>query len=323
MDNSLNVTYQSAQKSQWTGRSSNPSLGNQYWHQEINLVDIQKIGQQKFDFGLIGYACDAGVKRNQGRIGAQNGPEVLRERLAKLPVHFEDKKIADFGDIVCNDDDMEVCQNALAQTIESLISNGMFPIAIGGGHDIAYGHFKGIYNAVNQNVDKKIGIINFDAHFDLRPVDGKPNSGTPFNQILNEFENVSYFAIGIQQQSNTKELFDIVKSNNVEYAMMDECSAFAEAIKALKQRLQDFTEKNDVLYITVDLDGFSSAYAPGVSAPSPLGFDPAFFFKVLSYLLAAKKVVSLDIAELNPSLDRDKQTATLAARIVDFVVHNS
>ena len=32
----------------------------------------------------------------------------------------------------------------------------------------------------------KIGIINFDAHFDLRPIENQSNSGTPFNQILTE-----------------------------------------------------------------------------------------------------------------------------------------
>jgi len=64
----------------------------------------------------------------------------------------------------------------------------------------------------------------------------------------------------------------------------------------------------------------SSAYAPGVSAPSPLGFTPYFVFKVLVFLFESKKVISFDIAELNPSLDRDKLTANLAAKIIDFVV---
>ncbi len=68
------------------------------------------------------------------------------------------------------------------------------------------------------------------------------------------------------------------------------------------------------------MDGFSSAYSPGVSAPSPLGFTPYFVFKILSFLFDTRKVISFDIAELNPSLDRDKLTASLAAKIIDFVV---
>ncbi len=94
-------------------------------------------------------------------------------------------------------------------------------------------------------------------------------------------------------------------------------------MKALQQRLIPFIRKIDYLYITIDLDGFSSAYAPGVSAPSPLGFTPYFVFKMLKFLFATNKVISCDIAELNPTLDRDNLTANLAAKLVDFIVLNN
>ena len=74
--------------------------------------------------------------------------------------------------------------------------------------------------------------------------------------------------------------------------------------------------------MTIDLDGFSSAYAPEVSAPSPLGFTPYFVFKLLLFLFETKKVISCDIAELNPTFDNDGVTSILAAKIVDFIVLN-
>ena len=50
----------------------------------------------------------------------------------------------------------------------------------------------------------KIGILNFDAHFDLRPTINRANSGTPFYQIMKEFgTNVEYLALGIQKKSNS------------------------------------------------------------------------------------------------------------------------
>lgn len=76
------------------------------------------------------------------------------------------------------------------------------------------------------------------------------------------------------------------------------------------------------MYLTIDLDGFSSAYAPGVSAPSPDGFDPVFIYKVLDFVLKSKKVISCDIAELNPDFDIDENTAFLAARLVDYIAQN-
>jgi len=146
--------------------------------------------EKKIDIALIGYVCDEGVRRNLGRIGSEQGPRVIRERLAKLPVHFESKHIVDFGDIICIDEDMESCQIAFSQMITLMISRKIFPIAIGGGHDMAFGHFIGIHKAVKNTSQNKIGIINFDAHFDLRPVEGKPNSGTPFNQIINHLKKL-------------------------------------------------------------------------------------------------------------------------------------
>ncbi len=321
----LNVDYEPGQHSNWTGRTTDAKLGNQYWHQEIGCIDLRDLTEEQVpDIAVLGYVCDEGVRRNQGRVGACEGPKQLRERLAKLPIHFEGKRVVDIGDFICIDHAMESCQHALTQTISTLIAQHVFPIAIGGGHDIAYGHFMGIREALKGRSKSKIGIINFDAHFDLRAVEVQPNSGTPFNQILSELEGtddaVGYFPIGIQQQSNTKALFDIARNKSVAYAMHSECESASEAITALQERLLPFIAHYDYLYITIDMDGFSSAYAPGVSAPSPLGFSPHFVFKMLRFLFDTKKVISCDIAELNPRLDRDQSTANLAARLVDFMV---
>ncbi len=327
MNNSLNAAYKAAIKSNWEGRQSNPDIENQYWHQEIMLIDMEKDPVLKdVDFAILGYVCDEGVRRNRGRIGADKGPEAIRERLAKLPMHFDGKKVADVGDIVCVDDDLEACQKLFSTHITNLIQQKIFPIAIGGGHDMSYGHFMGIWNSLNSNSKKKIGIINFDAHFDLRPVENRSNSGTPFNQIISDLnkkgESVDYFAIGIQQQSNTKELFEIAKDDHIHYAINYDCESSKAELEALKNKLLPFIEDNNDVDVTIDLDGFSSAYAPGVSAPSPLGFTPYFVFKMLSFLFDTKKVISFDIAELNPSLDRDKLTASLAAKIIDFAILN-
>ncbi len=327
----INAEYKPAQKKYWKGRKSNPDLENQYWHQQIEIFDVsnlqtQILNKEGISVALVGYVCDEGVKRNRGRIGADQGPKALRERLAKLPIHFESKRVADVGDVVCCDDDMESCQEMFSNLISELIKQKVFPIAIGGGHDISYGHFKGIWDVIKLTEKRKVGIINFDAHFDLRPVEIKGNSGTPFNQIISELKNtneqVDYFAIGIQRQSNTKELFEIAKREQVDFAINYDCESSSTELEALKNKLLPFIEKNDFLYITIDMDGFSSAYAPGVSAPSPLGFTPYFVFKMLRFLFDTKKVISIDIAELNPSLDRDNHTANLAAKLVDFIATN-
>jgi formiminoglutamase len=315
----LKVGYEAGDKTMYSGRDS--TLENQYWHQAILVSHIDGLqNENATDIGIIGYDCDEGVKRNQGRIGARKGPKSVRNKLGKLPIHFKDKKITDFGNVVCIDKNLEDCQKALSKTISMCITSNIFPIAIGGGHDIAYANFNGIKDALKNISKNKIGIVNFDAHFDLRAVETQPNSGTPFNQILTENNDVAYFAIGIQQQSNPKELFEIAAKNNVSYVSNFDCETFSDA---LKSNLNAFIKEVDYVYITIDMDGFSSAYAPGVSAPSAFGFTPSFVYKALAFLFQSKKVISCDIAELNPDYDVDDSTAGLAARLVDYIVQIS
>jgi len=75
--------------------------------------------------------------------------------------------------------------------------------------------------------------------------------------------------------------------------------------------------------VTIDLDGFSSAYAPGVSASSPMGFSPEVVLESLELIFASKKMISIDIAEMNPKYDIDNRTAKLAASLVHFVLEKS
>ena len=322
----LNLTeknYEAPKPNLWEGRKSPTELGVQYWHQQVKFSNLVKPGPEisKSKIGLLGYTCDEGVKRNNGRIGAAAGPDEIRIELARLAFHKVSQSITDFGNLLCVDRDLVGCQNSLATVTERLLDFNIFPIILGGGHDMAYGHFKGIQKGLQKRGVSKIGIINFDAHFDLRPVEKEPNSGTPFNQILTEHPNeVRYFALGIQKASNTKELFAIAKQKKVKYLFNDKCELANFDLVTLK--INDFLDGIEALYVTIDLDGFSSAYAPGVSAPSPLGFAPEFAFKVLHHLLESKKVVALDVAEMNPTFDRDRSTAQLAARIIDSFVMN-
>jgi formiminoglutamase len=241
----------------------------------------------------------------------------VRQQLAKLAYHHAPGQVADLGDVACEGQEMEACQALLAGIVVQLVAAGHFPLVIGGGHDVAYGHFQGIWRGL-AGQGKRLGIVNFDAHFDLRPVEAAPNSGTPFNQVLQAHPEVGYLALGIQPAANPPLLFTLAQKFGTEYVLSEACTL--EGFEAVAQRLQAFSARYDALYLTIDLDGFAAAYAPGVSAPSPLGFEPRFVWRALSLLLGTGKVVACDLAELNPRFDQDELTARLAARLVDEVV---
>ncbi len=261
---------------------------------------------------IIGYACDEGVRRNNGRVGAKGGPEAIRKCMGKLP-----NRVTDKGNITCEDGNLEKTQEKLGVMVSEELELGNFPLVIGGGHDIAYGHFLGINKAIEGNV----GIINLDAHFDLRHFENGGNSGTPFNQInallKKQNKKFNYLPIGIRESSNSAQLFQTAANLNVNYIPMEECSL--DNKNAILNTLKKFIDEVDYIYLTIDLDGFSSEYCPGVSAASPKGFQPEFALTLMYHIFNSKKVISCDIAEMNPVYDVNQITALLAADLIDTV----
>ena len=314
--------YLKTASSLWTGRTSNNRL---YLHEKVTLIDLSQedvFTPRNKAFAILGYACDEGVRRNQGRIGAAEGPGAIRKMLGKLPNHLATTtELFDFGTIHCQDGDMQEAQVNMALTVQRLLACNLTPILLGGGHDIAYGHYCGIRNYVGN--DKKIGIINFDAHFDLRSSTDGSNSGTPFFQIAEDCKTTtnsfSYLCLGIRADANDQKLYETAKKLKVDYIPNNQFRL--ENLEHITKAVTRFLAQIDHVYVTIDLDGFSSAYAPGVSAASPIGFAPDIVQEVLQVILSSKKMISLDVAEMNPKYDRDEQTAKLAASLIHHVLH--
>lgn len=306
-------------KSSWKGRDSDRVL---YLHEKVDCQIITHLPKHTTGFALLGYACDIGVKRNQGRIGAKNGPAEIRKALGKMPNHLEaHQKITDVGDIHCQSQDLEETQKALSDAVTTLLDKNLFPLLMGGGHDMAYAHYNGIKNhLLSKGKRPSIGIINFDAHFDLREDTQGANSGTPFYQISNENEPFHYLCLGIRKDANDRKLFETAHELDVTYV---ERNTFRiQFAKEINTWIRAFMDKVDHIYVSVDLDGFSSAYAPGVSAPSPMGFSPDIVSQSLDTIIASGKLISMDIAEMNPVYDVDGQTAKLAASLMHQIVHS-
>jgi len=323
--------YRTTNKNIWQGRIDDPKDFDSFrWHQLIKLTDLSKDNlkptpKKSKNFCFLGFCCDKGVKQNLGRTGTSEGPQSIRREMSNLPCSFDkDTKIFDAGDIHCSDDDLNVLQNELAQATKKIFSLNLFPIILGGGHEISLGHFQGILNSLSGFQNPKIGIINFDAHFDLRPFQKESSSGTMFLQIADmcKEKNIdfSYFCLGIQMHGNTKSLFKKADSLKVQYELAKDINDFT--LVDIFDKLNRFIKKHDYIYLTVCADVFSSAYAPGVSSPQPFGLHPEIVLKLLKHIIGSKTVVSFDIAEVSPRFDEDQRTAKLAA-IILFAVINS
>lgn len=316
--------YISPSSRPWKGRPDSPPAASFY--QIMQLLDLNAgtpAATKQLAFGLIGFCCDEGIKRNLGRVGAVEGPQALRPHLARLPVQKRNFLCFDAGDITCTDGDLESAQTALGDAVYMLLQAGITPIVIGGGHELAWGHYQGI---AKKFVDEPLAIINFDAHFDMRPLlpNGAGSSGTPFLQIAQAHHAIKrkfdYNCVGIQHAGNTHQLFETAKKNNAQIILADDLhQGFMDKCVNFVDRIID---QSQTIYLSLCLDVFAPAYAPGVSAPQALGLAPWQIIPLVRQLAGSGKVVSYDIAELSPNLDTDERTAKLAANLIYEIIHH-
>jgi formiminoglutamase len=316
--------YLSPDKSRWQGRADTPPDSCFFQiMKKLDLLEDKPIETQNTTFALLGFKCDEGVRRNHGRAGAAEGPNAIRHALGRLPVQKQNFTCVDAGDIICLDADLEASQVALGEVVSILLRKNMTPILMGGSHDMSWGHYQGIDRVYHE---KNLGIINFDSHFDMRPIltDNKGTSGSPFLQIAKSHDQFDkrfdYNCIGIQHAGNIRQLFETAKQYNVKVIFADDLH-IGQMEKAI-DFIDRVIDENDLVYLSLCLDVFGASYAPGVSAIQVLGLWPWHVIPLVRQIAASRKVISYDIAELLPHYDIDQQTAKLAANLIYEIVHH-
>ena len=305
--------YKTPDMTLWTGR--NDEGENQRWHQRITpwLERNQEPGVV-----LLGVSSDEGVRRNQGRIGAAAGSDAIRRILANQAYHLQ-RPAYDAGNLYCERNDLETLQEEQATLVHQLLDQSHFPLLLGGGHEIAFGSFLGLERHLNpSSTDAPIGIINFDAHLDLRSATA-PTSGTPFLQIAKHCQTkdipFNYCCLGVSEGCNTRDLFDQAEQLEVAYLKDEELNSWQ--LPQVKQQLTEFIRPCQAIYLSIDLDVLPAATAPGVSAPAGRGVHLPELEELLTFIRSAAqdRLKVADIAEYNPHYDIDNQTARVATRL--------
>ena len=309
--------YSAPDSKNWTGRIDDPLNQKTFRiHQSISYIDmnLEELPQANGTaFVLLGFCCDEGIRRNQGRVGAAHGPKFIRKALGPIPWNTQ-KPIFDAGDVTCENEDMEAAQDLLSSLTARMLDKGYFPLVMGGGHEVAFGHFKGFRKHIEKKEKNSWGIVNMDAHFDLRPVRDMGNSGTGFSQIADlsreKGDRFRYMVLGIKRSGNTELLFNRADSLGVTYLTATE---LYEPSETSEEIIQDFIAPCDHLYLTLCSDVFSTAYVPGVSAPQPLGLAPQRILALMASIIASGKVRCMDVAEISPAYDHDERSSRIAA----------
>lgn len=308
----------------WQGRID-PEADSPRWHQRIQPLAADSAP----GLALLGFASDEGVRRNQGRVGAVNGPPAMRKALANLAWHRQGAAY-DAGDVLCADGDLDAAQVRLGHNVCALLNAGHLPIVLGGGHEVAFGSWQGLaaYMADSSSqiaaprmAAPRIGIINFDAHFDLRDPAHAHSSGTPFAQIADDCAArgwpFAYACLGVSRASNTRALFQRAAELNV--LVREDREIRDSSLQAVSAELSDFIAGCDAVYLTIDIDVLPACEAPGVSAPAARGVSLALLEPLLEGIRDSGKLRLIDLAELNPEYDIDSRTAKVAARLIHLL----
>jgi formiminoglutamase len=259
------------------------------------------------DCVMIGVPEDRGVAINRGRPGAAEGPAAFRAAFHRL-ARSTSPHLHDHGDVPCGAHHGDT-HTALTASVQKVRTANAVPLVIGGGHDNSYG---GIAGLVGQG---RLGIINIDAHLDLRALepDGSIGSGTPFRRLIDDgiAEGADLVEFGYHDHCTPPDLLAYARAHDVRLWRWDDVRD--DPVSRFGALLGDLAASCDHVAISLDLDAIVASAAPGVSAPAVHGFSPMDVRGMLILAGRCPQVAYLDVMELNPRVDLQGVTARLAA----------
>jgi len=256
--------------------------------------------------------------------GAALGPAAIRAALASDHANQAaenglelgtDVAVEDGGDLTLSGTVSDLA--AIRDAVMAAHAAGAVPISLGGDHSVTYPLV-----AALAEIHGPLNILHFDAHPDLydefpvRTAPGCPQSvrGTDGRELEGDrLSHASPFA-RILEAGHARRLVQFgIRTLNAH------CRAQAARFGVEIIEMRDFAPgrvpiPDAPLYISIDLDGFDPAFAPGVAHHEPGGPSVREFLQVLHRVPGG--IVGADIVELHPPRDQNGITATLAAKLV-------
>ena len=211
-----------------------------------------------------------------------------------------DLAAADSTFVVAGDLDIptgDAALTAIEQAFDGWISRGARLIALGGDHAITVP----ILRAMHRH-RAPFDVLQIDAHADLYDeYDGDRYShACPFARVMEEGLTARLVQVGIRTLNPHQR---------------EQAARFGtEVIEMRSFRPDRPIPFERPVFLSIDLDGFDPAFAPGVAHPEPGGFSTREVLNLIGSIEVP--IVGADIVELQPTRDQNELTATLAARLV-------
>lgn len=222
----------------------------------------------------------------------------------------------------------EVCRE-LANGVERSLQQGVFPLLLGGDHSQAIGSIAGVSRYLKRQ-GKSLGVLWVDAHTDMNTPDSSPSGnihGMPLATLLGygpeeltaicgngaalSPEHVVVFGVRDVDRGEAQ----LVKKTGIRVFTMSEIDARG-AGACLEEAMQILGRATGGIHLSYDLDGSDPAVAPGTGTPVPGGLNFRESHLVCETLARSKRLVSMEVVELNPILDIENRTGKFAVWLI-------
>jgi len=288
---------------------------------------------------IIGVPMDLGASRR----GTDMGPSALRiARLGKalrglgyqvdqeedIPVPAPETRSIASVEARFKEEILATCTQ-LAARVEEVLDHGDIPLVLGGDHSIAMGTVSGVASHYRKH-DQHIGLIWFDAHGDMNIPGMSPSGnihGMPLAHLLGrgdpDLSTIAGFSgkirpenvalVGIRDVDSAER--EIIQASGINTYTMRDLDEKGMA-RVATEILQVVNAGTTGFHVSFDVDGCDPAVIPGSGTLVPGGVNFREAHLLLEYCADSKKMLSMEVVELNPFLDQGNISAERTVQMI-------
>ncbi|GAB1469892.1 arginase [Chloroflexota bacterium] len=285
---------------------------------------------------IIGVPIDLGADRR----GVDMGPSAIRYAHLQPKLEELGYTVSDEGNVEVPIAEMCTVSNPKLKYIDCIIpmsrrvsgavatsiQAGNFPLIIGGDHSLSIGSVRGAAR------DRKLGVIWLDAHADFNTAETTPSGNIHGMSlaILCGLGDKSLVQLWDEPTPvidprkvaiiGARDLDEGEKSNLREAGAMvlgmEQVDRYG-MVACLEKAIERVSRDVDGIFLSLDLDALDPQHAPGVGTPVPAGLTQREAHLACEMIGETGKLLGMDVVEVNPILDVQNRTASLA---VDFAL---
>ena len=280
------------------------------------IEDVHDVGDA--EVAVFGAPLDAGTTY---RPGTRFGPQGIRRATNlfgtynfELGVDLREQlNLVDIGDVVTIPANLEKSFDQIDRAMSHVVSNGVFPVVLGGDHSIGYPTIRGLA----PHMDGNVGIIHFDRHVDTQELDLDERMHTTPWFHATDIKNApptNLVQIGIGGWQAPRAGVKVGRGRGTTIMTVGDVERVGIE-KIAETALELAWQGAKAVYLSFDIDVVDSGFVPGTGWPEPGGLLPREALGLVR-LVAAGGISGMEVVECSPPYDWAEQTSLLSARVV-------